>query len=266
MDQSIHGWAHRVSGNVSPIPTIFVVDADLSVRESLDWLMRGAGWHVECFASGEEFLARPRAMQPGCLIVDVALPRLDGLALQETIADRRETPVVFITSGRDVGLTVRAMKAGAVDFLTKPLDEPAMLCAVRSALERSRQALAQAASIRVFQDRYASLSPREREVMGLVVRGLLNKQVGGELRISEITVKAHRGKVMRKMAAHSLADLVNMAARLQSSQARAADFSAVPALYGSRVVVPLSPSLLARSSMLASPTRRPSGSMSSVVG
>lgn len=199
---------------VRHVPTVFIVDDDLSVRESLQSLVRAAGCEVESYASAEEFLARPRMMRPGCLILDVSLPQLDGLALQELIADRREMPLIFVTGHRDIRMTVRAMKAGAVDFLTKPFNGAAMLSAVRSALDRSRQALAREAARRILEDRYASLSPRERDVLRLVVSGLLNKQIGGELGISEITVKAHRGRVMRKMAADSLAALVTMAARL----------------------------------------------------
>lgn len=191
-------------------PTVFIVDRDEPTRESLERLMRRAGWQVESFDCGEEFLARPRALKPGCLIVDT-----EALDLQQALADRRETPLIFVTSHRDVRMTVRAMKAGAVDFLTKPCSDDAILGAVESALERSRRTLVEEAAVRVLADRYASLSPREREVLGLVVSGLLNKQVGAELGISEITVKAHRGRMMRKMAADSLAALVNMARTLR---------------------------------------------------
>jgi FixJ family two-component response regulator len=186
----------------------------MSARESLEVLVRAAGWQVESFASAEEFLARPRAMQPGCLLVDVSLPELDGLDLQETIADRHETPVVFVTSQHDIRMTVRAMKAGAVDFLTKPFSSAAILSAVQCALDRSRKALAEENALRVLKLRYALLTSREEEVLALVVTGLLNKQVAAELGISEITVKAHRGNMMRKMAARSFAELVNMAAQL----------------------------------------------------
>jgi FixJ family two-component response regulator len=196
------------------LPTVFIVDEDSLVRESLEELIQTAGYQVESFASAEQFLARPRALRPGCLILDVALPQLDGLALQEIIADRRETPLIFVTAQHDIRVTVRAMKAGAVDFLTKPFNGAALLSAVQSALERSRHALAREAAMRILNDRYASLTPREREVLRLVVTGLLNKQIAAELAISEITVKAHRGKVMRKMAADSLAELVTIAARL----------------------------------------------------
>jgi FixJ family two-component response regulator len=195
-------------------PTIYVVDRDMSVRESLEELIRTAGWQVESFVSAEEFLARPRTLQPGCLLLDVSLPQLDGLDLQDIIADRHETPVVFVTSQHDIRMTVRAMKAGAVDFLTKPFSSAAILSAVQCALDRSCQALAEEGALRILKHRYASLTPREREVLALVVSGLLNKQVAAELDISEVTVKAHRGKMMRKMAAGSFAGLVNMAAQL----------------------------------------------------
>jgi FixJ family two-component response regulator len=197
-------------------PIVFVVDDDVSVRESLESLIRFAGWEPETFASAQEFLARPRVLVPSCLILDVALPDLGGLDLQKRIAaDRIDMPIIFITGYGDVPMTVQAMKAGAVEFLTKPFGDDVLLSAIRNAIERSQTALRHEAEIRALRDCYASLSRREREVMALVVSGLLNKQVGGELDISEITVKAHRGRVMRKMKAGSLADLVNMAARLR---------------------------------------------------
>ena len=181
---------------------------------------RFAGWHPETFASAQEFLARPRVLAPSCLILDVALPDLNGLDLQKRIAvDRIDMPIIFITGYGDVPMTVQAMKAGAVEFLTKPFGNDVLLSAIRNALERSHTALRREAEIRELRDCYASLSRREREVMALVVTGLLNKQVGGELGISEITVKAHRGKVMRKMKAGSLAELVNMGARLHLAPA-----------------------------------------------
>src|ERR1700732_1728704 len=196
-------------------PIVFVVDDDVSVRESLAGLILSAGWQPETFASAQEFLARPRLLAPSCLVLDVTLPDLNGLELQKRIAvDRVELPIIFITGYGDVPMTVRAMKAGAVEFLTKPFGDEVLLSAVRHAIERSHAALDHEAEIRELRDHHASLSRREREVMALVVSSLLNKQVGGELGISEITVKAHRGKVMRKMKAGSFADLVTMAARL----------------------------------------------------
>ena len=197
-------------------PIVFVVDDDISVRESLELLIRCAGWQPETFASAQEFLARPRLLVPSCLVLDVTLPGLNGLDLQKRIAvDRIDMPIIFITGYGDVPTTVKAMKAGAVEFLTKPFGDDVLLSAIRHAIDRSRAALGHEAEMQVLRDRYASLTPREREVMALVASGLLNKQVGGELGISEITVKAHRGQVTRKMKADSIADLVNMAARLR---------------------------------------------------
>ena len=194
--------------------TVFVVDDDISVRESLELLIQSAGWRPETFASASEFLSHPRATVPCCLVLDVTLPGLNGLELQQQLTERTEMPIIFITGYGDVPMTVRAMKAGAVEFLTKPFKDDVLLEAIRGALERSRAALRQESELRGLRDCYASLTPREREVMALVVTGLLNKQVGGELGISEITVKAHRGQMMRKMKADSLPDLVTKAARL----------------------------------------------------
>jgi FixJ family two-component response regulator len=204
-------------------PTVFVVDDDVSVRESLELLIRSAGWQPEIFASASAFLSRPRVHGPNCLVLDVSLPDLSGLELQQRIAgDRLGLPIIFITGYGDVPMTVRAMKAGAVEFLTKPFSDDVLLNAISQAIDKSRAALSDDAATRALRDDYAALSRREREVMALVVSGRLNKQVGGELRISEITVKAHRGKMMRKMKADSLADLVTMAARLRVTPARKA--------------------------------------------
>jgi FixJ family two-component response regulator len=199
-------------------PIVFVVDDDISVRESLEMLIQFAGWQPETFASAEEFLAHPRVVTPNCLVLDVSLPDLNGLDLQKLVADRIEMPIIFITGYGDVPMTVRAMKAGAVEFLTKPFEEEALLSAIRHAIERSQTTLGNEAEMHALRCRYASLTPREREVMAMVVSGLLNKQVGFELGISEITVKAHRGKMMLKMKADSLAELVKMAERLRISQ------------------------------------------------
>jgi FixJ family two-component response regulator len=201
------------------LPIVFVVDDDISVRESLELLIRSEGWQVETFGSAGEFLDRPRAGVPSCLVLDVSLPGLNGLELQKRIASQRSAmPIIFITGHGNVPMTVQAMKAGAVEFLTKPFRDEALLNAIRQALERSRVALGSEGEMRILQERYASLTHREQQVMALVVSGLLNKQVGGELGISEITVKAHRGKVMRKMKADSLPALVRMATQLRISR------------------------------------------------
>jgi|ERR1035438_3510427 FixJ family two-component response regulator len=201
-------------------PFVFVVDDDISVRESLELLIRFAGWQPETFASAQEFLARPRAPVPSCLVLDVSLPGLNGLDLQKRVAvERPDMPIIFITGHGDVPMTVQAMKAGAIEFLTKPFGDETLLNAIRHAIERSHTALRRESELRVIRDCYASLTGREREVMVLVVSGRLNKQVGDELGISEITVKAHRGKMMRKMNADSLPDLVKMAQKLRLAPA-----------------------------------------------
>jgi len=213
-----HPFVPRPSSPGTPI--VFVVDDDVSVRESLELLIRCEGWEPATFASAQEFLGCPRSLVPSCLILDISLPGLNGLDLQKRVAaERTDLPIIFITGLRDIAVAVQAMKAGAVEFLTKPFSDEVLLSAVRQALERSRLALGHEAEMRTLRERHASLTHRERQVMALVVSGLLNKQVGGELGISEITVKAHRGQVMQKMKAGSLADLVRMAARLRPEKA-----------------------------------------------
>jgi FixJ family two-component response regulator len=197
-----------------PTPIVFVVDDDISVRESLELLIKSAGWRPETFASGQDFLARPRVTVPCCLLLDMTLPGVNGLEVQRQLAERAEMPIIFITGHGDIPTSVQAMKAGAVEFLTKPFSDDVLLEAIRAAIERSRGTLRLDAETQALRARYDSLTSREREVMALVVSGLLNKQVGGELGIAEVTVKAHRGQVMRKMKADSLPDLVTMAARL----------------------------------------------------
>jgi FixJ family two-component response regulator len=212
---TMHGTQSRASGASPDTPVVFVVDDDISVRESLELLIEASGWQPKTFASAQEFLVHPRVVVPSCLILDVALPDFNGLDLQRRIAvDRSDMPIIFITGYGDVRTSVQAMKAGAIEFLTKPFGDDVLLDAICHALEGSRRALENAAKMHALRESYASLTPREREVMVLVVSGLLNKQVGGELGISEITVKAHRGQVMRKMKADSLPALVNMVGRL----------------------------------------------------
>src|SRR5438876_2352008 len=202
-------------------PIVFVVDDDVSVRESLDLLIKFAGWQSETFASAVDFLARPRTTTPSCLVLDVSLPDLDGLELQKLIAsERTDMPIIFITGHGYVPMTVKAMKGGAVEFLTKPFDDEVLLSAIRHAIKRSAAVLDDQAEISALRSSYDSLTPRERDVMNLVVAGMLNKQIGLKLDISEITVKAHRGKMMQKMKAESLADLVKTAVRLGLAPAR----------------------------------------------
>jgi FixJ family two-component response regulator len=218
--------AHETRSSPRPgaTPIVFVVDDDISVRESLELLIQSAGWETATFASAQEFLSHPRAFSPSCLILDVGLPDLSGLDLQKRIAvDRVDMPIIFITGYGNVPMTVQAMKAGAVEFLTKPFSDDVLLSAIGNAIARSQDALGREEELRSLRDCYASLSAREREVMALVAAGLLNKQVGARLGISEITVKAHRGKVMRKMKAESLADLVTMSARLRLAAAPIGD-------------------------------------------
>jgi FixJ family two-component response regulator len=200
---------------LSATPIVFVVDDDPSVREALESLIVQAGWRAQVFESAQDFLGFPRASAPSCLVLDVTMPGLNGLELQSLIAgDRIDMPIIFITGHADVPMTVKAMKAGAVEFLTKPVSEDVLLNAIGSAISRSRMTLDQESESQALRSLYAKLTPRERDVMTLVVRGLLNKQVGGALGMAEITVKAHRGQVMRKMKAATFADLVNMGTRL----------------------------------------------------
>jgi FixJ family two-component response regulator len=207
-------YGSKSSSNSAP-PIVFIVDDDISVRESLELLIHSQGWQAETFESAKEFLDRPRVPVPSCLVLDVSLPGLSGLELQKRVAvERPEMPIIFITGYGNVPMSVEAMKAGAVEFLTKPFSKDALLSAVRNALDRSRRDLSNEAELQILRDCYASLTLREREVMTLVISGLLNKQVAAELGICENTVKYHRGQAMQKMKADSLADLIRRAARL----------------------------------------------------
>jgi len=210
------GGGSKISVTSRETPVVFVVDDDISVRESLELLILSAGWQPKTFGSAEEFLERPHIEGPSCLVLDVTLPNLNGLELQERVIDRADMPIIFITGYGDVPTTVKAMKAGAVEFLTKPFGDHVLEIAIGQAIERSRTLLAREAELRVLRDCHASLTPRERETMALVVSGRLNKQIAAELGISEITVKAHRGRVMRKMRVQSLADLVRVAEALDT--------------------------------------------------
>jgi len=205
----------RTSHAASATPIVFVVNEDVAVRDTLELLIEASGWQPETFASAQEFLARPRPSVPSCLVLDVTLPDATGLDLQRRAAvDRPDMPIIFVTGHGDVRMSVQAMKAGAMEFLMKPFGDDVLVDAIRDGLERSRRALERDARMTALRDSYAALTRREREVMLLVVSGLLNKQVAGQLEISEITVKAHRGQVMRKMKADSLPALVKMASRL----------------------------------------------------
>ncbi len=208
-------------------PIVFVVDDDISVRESLEALIRLEGLEVQTFSSALEFLEYPRISAPSCMVLDVSLPGLNGLELQKRVSsEQRDMPIIFITGHGDIPMTVQAMKAGAVEFLTKPFSDDILLNAIRNAVERSKAVMARDEELRSLKNQYARLTPREREVMRLVVVGFMNKQIAGELGISEITVKAHRGCMMRKMKADSLAELVHMAARLRLPRSPAAVASA----------------------------------------
>jgi len=225
----VHGFDARALPMSQTPSIVYIVDDDVSVRESLEFFLRHEGLTVETFISAQEFLGCPRATVPNCLVLDFSLPGLNGLELQKRAAvERHEMPIIFITGHGDIPMTVQAMKAGAVEFLTKPFSDEVLLNAVRKALERSSILLDRDAEIRALKTRYSCLTAREREVMALVVVGLPNKQVGGELGISEITVKAHRGSMMRKMKADSLPELVSMAARLRLPR------QAVGTLHGTR--------------------------------
>jgi len=208
-------------------PIVFVVDDDISIRESLELLIHHEGFEVETFTSAQEFIERPRTFVPSCLVLDISLPGLNGLELQKRVAvERPDMPIIFITGHGNIPMTVQAMKAGAVEFLTKPFSDDVLLSAIRNAVDRSKVVIGRETELRTLKTRYARLTPRERDVMARVAAGVPNKLIGDELRISEITVKAHRGHMMRKMEANSLAELVNMAARLRLLRPSAANVPA----------------------------------------
>ena len=210
-----HASSVRVSSQTPDDPIVFIVDDDVSMREALEPLIRRAGWRPQTFATARDFLASPRSPVPCCLVLDVRLPDLNGLELQDCLGSDRRLPIIFITGYGDVRTSVRAMKAGAVEFLEKPFGHDVLLSVIRQAIERSQAAIRDDAEVRALQEAYATLTRREREIMELVVRGRMNKQVAAELGISVITVKVHRGRMMRKMKAHSLAELVLQASRLR---------------------------------------------------
>lgn len=205
------------AGSAGAMPVVFVVEPDSSVRRSIESLIRREGWRAQLLTSAEEFVVEHRAPGPSCLVSEVSLPGGSGLELQQRLADRPDIPVIFLASHFDISTTVNAMRAGAVEFMIKPFRDDSLVIAIRGALELSRMAIPLQTELRTLRERYETLSRREREVMELVVAGLLNKQVGGRLGISEITVKAHRGKVMRKIGVGSLAQLVTVAAKLDAT-------------------------------------------------
>jgi FixJ family two-component response regulator len=209
-----HGQDSKATSTLHAKAIVYVVDDDISVRESLQMLIQNAGWRPVLFGSAQEFLEQPRVLTPSCLILDVSLPGLNGFDLQRRVADRTDMPIIFITGHGDVPMSVRAMKAGAAEFLTKPFTDESLLQAITQAIARSHAAVSQESELKSLRANYESLSHREQQVLGLIVAGLLNKQVGAQLNIQETTVKAHRGMLMRKMRARTFVDLVNMASRL----------------------------------------------------